>query len=305
MAIQKEIKKLFKTQRRDETHPSIASPEMNSDFESEEVNLDLVIDASLFSQDFGSWFGKSVFDNELAVVIQKNFSGHVNLTLLDVLEMVAMLYNFDSTGAVKRAQTRDIVSNFYCGLYNSRCNLDDADWAAYRLELSSRIATSCEKLRKEKTAELHAESASPQSAESRAATVETTDSCENLSSSHSSALATVSASYVSAAAQQQGSVQHPSRSEHSHQTFQTLLNPAAPPAANVPPYRYISILQEHANACGKLVTYESTCLKSYPPLFHQKATYEGIIGEGTGRSLKLAKYAASKNLCGNIGLVVA
>jgi hypothetical protein len=222
---------------------------------------------------------------------------------------MAATYCHESTRAVKeQVHDEGNFSGFYRYLYDSRCRLNDAEWADFRRELSSNIETSCDKLRKEKIPELHAVSMAPPSRDSTATIFKTnhTDG-DSFSSSFASSGSSSSSSYSPVSSDQRSSVDTTRAAngvEQSQQMLQPLANPAAGPDAGVAFYRYTSLLKEHADAHGETVDYVPSRVSLYPPSYHSKATYNEFCGEGMARSSKLAKHAASKQLCDLMGLRV-
>ncbi|CAI6334243.1 unnamed protein product [Periconia digitata] len=112
-------------------------------------DLDLIPDEFLFYQDFPCWFGKSIFDSTVAEVVQKNHLGHPAINLTDTLELVTATY----ASAVASTGREATHASFYRYIYDIRDESDDSNWKNFLQTLSSHIATSCERPRKEKVSE--------------------------------------------------------------------------------------------------------------------------------------------------------
>ncbi|OWY53292.1 hypothetical protein AALT_g11511 [Alternaria alternata] len=283
------MKKVWgKTQRKEATSPSMALEETK--LIAKEVDVDLVSDAVQFSQDFGLWFGKSVFESTLADVIHREHLGHTAITLIDMLELTAAIYCPEVTRAGKeQMHPQRTFAGFYRYIYESRCELGYADWMAFCQNLSSCIATNCNRLRNEKVPELHAVSMPLPSGDSATPTPATNDS------DGTSPFPSPGSSPASS--HQQRSVDNSSATNgvvQPQQALQPLAGPAAGPNTDVPSHRYTSVLKEHADTLGWMVRYEKKSLSDCPPSWHCTAFFGDFSGEGVARSVIQAKHAASR-----------
>jgi hypothetical protein len=198
--------------------------------------------------DFGLWFGKSIFESILAEVVQKEHLGHTAVTLLvcevtcsrirslrltfykDVLELMVAVYCPDVTGVCKeRTGPQQTYEDFYRSIHDRRCDTSDTDWDSFRQQLSSNIATSCERLRNKKAPELHRISFSTPYKTSMAP-APTSDAGSRASSSSSSSTST--SSLVSS--HQQHSAESPSTIKKTGQHQSTSQSQASQPQALQP-----------------------------------------------------------------------
>jgi hypothetical protein len=310
MAIRKEMKRLLSKSPRKEASTSIAPMETEA---TTGVDLGLVMDGVSFSQDFGLWFGKSIFESILAEVVQKEHLGHTAVTLVDVLELMVAVYCPDVTGVCKeRTGPQQTYEDFYRSIHDRRCDTSDTDWESFRQQLSSNIATSCERLRNEKAPELHGISLSTPYKTSMAP-VPMSDAGSRASSSSSSSTSTSSlvSSHQQHSAESPSTIketgQHQSTSQSQAsqpQALQPLANPAPAPQTAVDMHRYTSVLNEHAALQGEKLTYEKKQLSLSPSSWRCTATFGEISGVGIGRNTTQAKHAASKKICELIDLLV-
>jgi hypothetical protein len=127
------------------------------------------------------------------------------------------------TGVCKeRTDPQQTYEAFYRSIHDRRCDTSDADWEAFRQQLSSNIATSCERLWNEKVPELHGISLSTPYKTSMVLTP-TTDASNGASSSSVSTPSPVSS-------HQQHSAESPSTTNETAQS-----QPALQPLANAAP----------------------------------------------------------------------
>jgi len=280
--------------------------------------------------DFGLWFGKSIFESTLAEVVQKEHLGHTAVTLVvceitcsrirslrltfykDVLELVVAVYRPDVTGVCKeRTGPQQTYEDFYRSIHDRRCDTSDTEWDSFRQQLSSNIATSCERLRNEKAPELHRISLStPYSASMASAPTSDAGSRASSSSSSSSTSSLVSSHQQHSAESpstinETGQHQSTSQSQASQpQALQPLTNHAPAPQTAVDMHRYTSVLNEHAALQGEKLTYKKKQLSISPSSWQCTATFGEISGVGIGRNTTQAKHAASKEICELIDLLV-
>jgi hypothetical protein len=213
---------------------------------------------------------------------------------------VAATYNPD----IREVDTRHVDSrpsefHFYIHIYDIRRQSDDAEWETFRQILSSRITTSCIRLRNEKIPEIDAISTSLSSGKSTAHTSIAYDSDGGSSSSSSWSPPSCS--------RHQPTVRNVATTNGAlkgRQRLQPFENPSAALDATVDVHRYTSTLKEFADFHGGKVTYEKKCLSSEPIIWHYTATFDGFTAEGTGRNLQQAKHAASKGICELLGLSI-
>jgi hypothetical protein len=304
-----------------------------------DVNLGLVMDEIAKSQgvlswcfswyptvkltrltDFGLWFGKSIFECSLAETIQKELSGHTSITLIvceaicshmssytliiykDVLELMVAVYCVDATGAYKeQISLQQTQERFYRSIHNHRCDMNDADWEAFRQRLSFDVATSCKRLRNEKVPELHGISISTPSKFSMVppSTIDASSGASS-SSSSSSTLSPVSSHQEHSAE----SLSNTNGTAQSQLALQPLVHLASAPTAAVDMHRYTSALNEHVALQGERLMYKKRQLSFSPSSWQCTAIFGNISGVGTGRNGTLAKHEASKQVCELIGLIV-
>jgi hypothetical protein len=218
----------------------------------------------------------------------------------DVLETVAASYRTTPTETTEQEAS---ISSFYRSLYDQRCKLHDDGWIAFRQELSNQISVSCEKLRKEKIAELPASSSVSQFGRIRSkSSARGGDSSEDSRSPSPSSSVTTASSSTPAEAQRQSSAEHLQEALQVHQASQPAMNHGTTAIGVIPDHQYISYVWLQAQARGLAVDDENTCLETRPKTYFHKVTYDSISGEGMGRSGKLAKQAAYKQLCELKGL---
>lgn len=194
----------------------------------EDVDQDQVLDGDLYVQDFGSWYGKSIFQSTLAETIQKEYLGHKAISIIEVLERVTAIYNRDAQEGDK-CHTAPQQSGFdlYNHIYSTRRGLDDVEWVDFCQRLSSSISISCERLRRETIPELPALSITKPSRNAVAAVPKTRHSDGASSSSSSS-----SPSYLSSSSRHQPAVSSSTTTKwppQTRQASQSLANPAAAP----------------------------------------------------------------------------
>ncbi|KAH7115253.1 hypothetical protein B0J11DRAFT_540200 [Dendryphion nanum] len=156
MVFKKDVKKLFgKPGQKEEIVQSTAATDIKPHVD--EKVTDAGSTEILFTQDFGLWFGKSIFESSVAEIIQKEHLGHKAITLIDVAELVAVNYASNVSEASKgNFHSEGAHFGFYRYVYSIRCESDDALWEVFRRNLSSKIASSCTRLRNEKVPELPA-----------------------------------------------------------------------------------------------------------------------------------------------------
>lgn len=306
IGIGKEMKRLLGKSPRREASTSVAP--LETEPTAGGVDLSLVMDEISLFQDFGLWFGKSVFNSILAEIIQKEHSGHIAVTLVDVLELMVAAYYPGITEAYKeQVNPQQTHGDFYRSIHDRRCDRSDADWEAFRQRLSSDIAASCERLRNEKVPELHGISLSTPS-DTSMAPAPTSDARSQASSSSSSSSSSTS-SLVSL--HQQHSDESLSATSGTAQpqapqpqALRPLANPAPAPETAVDMHRYTSVLNEHAALQGEKLTYKKKQLSLSPSSWRCTATFGEISGVGIGRNTTQAKHAASKKVCELIDLLV-
>lgn len=268
------------------------------------VDLGLVMDEISLSQDFGLWFGKSVFEAILAEILQKEHSGHTAVTLVDVLEVMVAVYCPNVTGAYKEQinpqQTHEV---FYRFIHDRRCDTSDSDWEAFRQHLSFDIATSCKRLRDEKVPELHGISLSTPYKTSMVPTP-TIDVSNGASSSSSSSSFSASPPVSSHQQHSAESLSETNGTAQSQPALQPLANLAPAPRVAVDMHRYTSVLNEHAAFQGEKLTYEKKQLSLSPSSWQCTAIFGELSRVGTGRNSTQAKHEASKQICALIDLMV-
>jgi len=270
------------------------------------VDLGLVTDGISLSQDFGLWFGKSVFNGILAEIIQEKHSGHRAVTLVDVLELMVAAYYSGAEAYKEQTDPQQTYEAFYRSIHDRRCDTSDADWEAFRQRLSSDIATSCERLRNEKDPELHGISllappkdsmVPPPTTDASSGASPSSTSLVSLHQQHSAG--SLSANNGTAQCQQARQPQAPQP-----QALRPLANPVSASQTAVDMHRYTSVLNEHAALQGEKLTYEKKQLSLSPSSWLCTATFGQISGVGIGRNTTQAKHAASKKICELIDLVV-
>jgi hypothetical protein len=211
--------------------------------------------------------------------------------------MTAATYGLDVTGAAKgQKHPQQTFGGFYRHIHDNCCRLDDAGWVAFRQNLSSRIASNCNRLRNEKVRELDAGSVSPPSSSSVTPPPATPNSDETSSSPSPDPSPVLS--------YQQRTTENSTTANSALQN-QQIFPPLASPGTTINSHRYTSRLKEHADIQGETVSYQKKCLSDYPPSWHYTATLGDLCAEGTGRNLTQAKHAASKQLCEMMGLSIS
>jgi hypothetical protein len=213
---------------------------------------------------------------------------------------VAVTFNPDT----REVDTRHVDSrprhfHLYNHIYDTYRQLDDAEWKVFRQSLSSRITTSCIRLRNENIPELDAISTSLSSGQSNTHTSITYDSDGGSSSSSSWSPPSCSRHQPIVGNSATTSVALKGR-----QGLQPLEIPSTALDTAVDMHKYTSMLKELADSHGGKVRYEKKCLSFDPVSWHYTATFGGFTAEGIGRNLQQAKHAASKELCELLGLSI-
>lgn len=220
----------------------------------------------------------------------------------DVRELVANTYAQDVTG-LNEGDTDSQTTSFslYSLIYSTRCNSDDGKWEDFCRVLSSRISTSCARLRNEKIPELHADSVPRLSENSPAPTPRTNGGGEAYASPSPSPSGSPSVSPHRQPVVESSVTMTPPQAQ---QTLQPLANPATVPGTVVDMHKYTSALKEHGDSHGTLVAYQKRSLNHYPPSWQCVATFGDVTGEGIARNSQQAKHIASKQVCEMLGLFV-
>lgn len=68
--------------------------------------------------------------------------------------------------------------------------------------------------------------------------------------------------------------------------------------------RFTSLLKEYGDHNGESPKYTHQTVSVEPPLFKYSVSLKGVRGEGTGRTMKMAKHQASKDACQRLDLKV-